>query len=101
MAALLVLEFLLYQHMTPTPDSIQPALLRHQRISSPPNALEEDYPTSPLRIKRKHVPKWFQVVFFSYTLIECMCLKLIILLPHSLNKEAEKERWGRRRKEKA
>ena len=77
MAALLVLEFIFYQHMTPAAqDRISQqdhttGLHRittgsHNRISQqeniPPIVLGEDFPTSPIKIKRKHVRKRIQVL---------------------------------------
>ena len=69
LAVLLVLEFLLYQNMAqPTSSSV----LGYQSISSHPKAVEEampeEYPSNPVRVKRKHLAKRFQVVGYSSTL---------------------------------
>ena len=69
LAVLLVLEFLLYQNMAqPTSNSV----LGYQSISSHPKAVEEampeEYPSNPVRVKRNLLAKRFQVVGYSSTL---------------------------------
>ena len=71
LAVLLVLEFLLYQNMAYQP-AASSSVLGYQSISSHPKAVEEampeEYPSNPVRVKRKHLAKRFQVVGYSSTL---------------------------------
>ena len=72
MAVLLVLEFLLYQNMAYQPAAASSSVLGYQSISSHPKAVEEampeEYPSNPVRVKRKHLAKRFQVVGYTSTL---------------------------------
>ena len=69
LAALLVLEFLLYLHMAPGLENVEPDLrLEHQRVSSAtantfPETTPEQYLTRPLKFKRRKIKKRFKVAF--------------------------------------
>ena len=81
--------------MTPSsPDKI----LQHHHISS--DASEEDFITSPPMIKRKHVPRRFQVICYQCTFEYIRHIKEKFP-PFSWNKEGEKEQRGRTKEKKA
>ena len=69
LAALLVLEFLLYLHMAPGRETVDPDLRQeHQRVSSAaantfPETTPEQHLTRPLKFKRRRIKKRFKVTF--------------------------------------